>query len=476
MSKYSKLLKNTAWVFCGSVGCRTLQFLLLPYLTAWLTPAEYGVKDLLVIYATVLAGLFSFKIEDAVFFYAAGRNRQGRAGAFSLALSFTLVQSMIWGVILCIGGRIASPGSFFSEFWLWLFGITLGSVLFTLLQKFCRATDHMALYSLSGGVYTAITVAGALILIPRFRLQGYLAAILLGYFSGAFVLFAVLRPGVFWGRTAQRWIMLKKMLGYSFPVLLNTLIWIITTSFNRPLLAHWDSLEAVGLFAIANKIPLLLDSVWSIFFNSWQLSAVQEYHQPGFSRYFNRIAKLNWKIFIFACSLLTIGVVYYVPLFFGKAYYPVLRYIPLLLAGIVFSIFSGLWGSVFTASGKSKYFFYCAIITLAVSLLLNFGLIPAFGIWGAVWALTGTLFTQFLSRGYIAHRLVKLTDFGEGLIVWGAFVSILVAFYFVRLEILRRCIYGAALLLESYFLYRELKFLRKVSFLSKIPALFSLGR
>ena len=46
MSKYSKLLKNTAWVFCGSMGCRMLQFLLLPYLTAWLTPAEYGVKDL----------------------------------------------------------------------------------------------------------------------------------------------------------------------------------------------------------------------------------------------------------------------------------------------------------------------------------------------------------------------------------------------------------------------------------------------
>ena len=71
-NKYARLLKNTGIVFLGNVGSKLLTFLMLPFYTKWLSPAEYGTADLITVYTTFLFCIFSCCIQDSIFIYPKG--------------------------------------------------------------------------------------------------------------------------------------------------------------------------------------------------------------------------------------------------------------------------------------------------------------------------------------------------------------------------------------------------------------------
>ena len=69
---------------------------------------------------------------------------------------------------------------------------------------------------------------------------------------------------------------LKVMLKYSIPLIPNALMWWIMDASDKLIITFYLGVGATGVFAIAKKLPTLIDTFHSIFNQAWQISAIQE--------------------------------------------------------------------------------------------------------------------------------------------------------------------------------------------------------
>src|SRR5699024_6034075 len=91
------------------------------------------------------------------------------------------------------------------------------------------------------------------------------------------------------------------MLQYSIPLIPNSIAWWASNTINRYFILFLIGTSANGIFAVANRIPSLLSIVNSIFFQSWQLSAVEEYDSKDRNSFYTNVFNSYIKI-LFICT------------------------------------------------------------------------------------------------------------------------------------------------------------------------------
>ena len=67
MSKNKRLLKNTIIIGIGVMCTKAISFLMVPFYTMWLSPAQYGEYDLLVSYLSLFVPIITLQVEQAIF-------------------------------------------------------------------------------------------------------------------------------------------------------------------------------------------------------------------------------------------------------------------------------------------------------------------------------------------------------------------------------------------------------------------------
>ncbi|MNL22311.1 hypothetical protein D3C87_1436540 [compost metagenome] len=143
---------------------------------------------------------------------------------------------------------------------------------------------------------------------------------------------------------------------------------------------------------------------------SWQISVIEEYKKVDFEKFYNKVLKSVFTfltLFVIILSVLGQPLIQFIidPKFIG-AY----KYIPILCFSVLFSSVSSFVGANFSASRKSKYFFYSSVFGAGVALIFNFLLIPVFGLYGVVFAILLSHFAMMMSRVIYSWKMVKITD------------------------------------------------------------------
>lgn len=413
MGRYSRLGKNTVLVFFGTAGSKLLNLLMLPFYTTWLTVADYGSVDLITTYSGLMLGIISCCISDSLFIFPKSRPIKEQKEYFSSGLSFWLMSSILTG----IGCAIAKASQEWCNLhgfiidYLWvIYGVLIVSYIQGLLQQFLRAIDKMWIYSSTGIVMTVSTIVLSLILIPGRGVMGYIYALI---FSNISVSFYSLICGRLWEYFSIRSISRKKtieMLHYSIPTIPNTIMWFLMNSLNRPVLESWTGLIGVGIFAVAGRIPNLLNSVYLLFHNAWMISVLEEAKKADFTDFYNRML----KFVVITQSLLAVALAamseWIIHLFTKPDYYSAWQYIPLLVIGVIFMNVSGFVAANFAITRESKYYFYSSVWVGIVSIILNFSLIPIWGLWGACWAIIISQAVCMSARIAYSWKIVQVTN------------------------------------------------------------------
>jgi O-antigen/teichoic acid export membrane protein len=268
----------------------------------------------------------------------------------------------------------------------------------------------MKIYSTTGIVLTVSTAVFSFFIISRWGVSGYVFALILAnvlaavysfVFSGAFKYVAV---------KAIRKNICVEMLKYSVPLIPNTIMWWLVGVMNRPLMEYHLGLHAIGIFAVANKFPGILSTVFIIFSISWQISVIEEFGKEGYSDYYNKIFRLAVTGLVFFFFIITIGSKLFIRIFTTDKFDEAWKYIPVLTLGVIFSNISGFSGSTFSASRESKYYFYSSIWGGVSSLLFNFILIPRFGIMGGAISTVISFFVMAIFRIIYSWKHVKIKN------------------------------------------------------------------
>jgi len=405
MNKYKKLFNNTLIFAIGNLGNRLITFFLVPFYTFYLTTSEFGTVDLLITTINLLLPVISFSIYDAILRFVLESKDQSKE-IFSSSLIITFFGLGISVFIYPFFGMIEMFEGYFFYFYLLLIFQALNKNLL----QFVRAQNQIKLYTVSSLFMTLVTLILTIILMKYFQLgiSGYLYSLIGANLSSLVLLFLAGKVYNYIDFRSINVGTMKMLLLYSLPLIPNALMWWIMQLSDRFLVTFFLGVGANGLYAVANKIPNLLSIVNTIFFQAWQISAIEESNNSDNSAFFNSVFSILFSVMLVSTSSILLILRVLVKYLIAPEFYTSWRYIPFLLIAIVFSSFSGFLGTNYISMKKTSGILKTSVWGALANIILNIVLIPIFGINGASFATMVSFGIIFVFRVIDTRNFVRI--------------------------------------------------------------------
>ena len=365
MSKYKRLGKNTFLVFLGNLGSKFIGFLMIPFYTKWLSVEEYGTSDTILIYVSLLLTIFTLSISDSIFIFPKDQNIDKQKRYFSSGLFYSVMLLILTGFGLFCFKEILNTFNTFENIVSNIGYIYLLIVAFffqNFFQQFTQSIDQIKVYATSGIILTFLTAFFAFILIPKYKIDGFFIAQILSLFITT--IYSMFASGSFSFLSLKKikFSSYSEMIKYSFPLIPNAVMWWLVGSLNRPLMEHYLGMHAIGIFAVANKLPSLINVLFSVFMVSWQISAVEEFKKQEYEIFYNSIFKIVFIVLVFSVIVFSCFSKPLIEFIADAKFNEAQKYIPILCFSVLLSSISSFIGVNFLAGRESKYFFYSSML------------------------------------------------------------------------------------------------------------------
>jgi O-antigen/teichoic acid export membrane protein len=115
----------------------------------------------------------------------------------------------------------------------------------------------------------------------------------------------------------------------------------------------------------------------------------------------------------------------------NKGYLEMVKYLPVMTVGYIFSAIIYLFNLQIIYAKKSQYFIFLGIVVLCSNLSLNAFLIPLYGIWGAVISSVLTKLIGALTSLYFANRSYALSFEKGNFLMLLALIVIMLLFWWL---------------------------------------------
>ena len=195
------------------------------------------------------------------------------------------------------------------------------------------------------------------------------------------------------------------MIKYSIPLIPNSLSWIVITLSDRMIVTWMLGASFNGIYAVSNKFPTIINTVYNYFSVAWKESAAKALHEENSTQYYNRIYK-SLRNLVYAA---TVGVIAAVPLVFTLLihgdYNDAYMYIPILVFAVYFSNMASFFGGIFAAYMESRIVGKTTVISAIINVGVNIILIKFIGLYAAA------ISTLVSSIFIYAYRMVKIKKF-----------------------------------------------------------------
>jgi len=427
MSILKKLFSQVALYGISSIIGRLVTFVFLtPYLTRAFAPKELGIQTDLYAYAAFLLILFSFRVETAFFNF--GKNFENRAHSFLAASSILYGATFLLTALLLI---FAAPIAVWLEYpdksaFVAYFGLILAFDALAALPlarlRLENKAKKFALVKIMNLVVQIFAILFFLEIAPRYGLSFYKPENRVDYVflanliaSASSVLLLLPQFSLtFWTKNESikavfDWQLCKKILFYSFPLVLAGLAGAVNEVLDRILLKNLltgsveERLYEVGIYGGCYKIAIFMN----LFTQAFNYAA-----EPFFFRESNRqdarqiYADVSYLFNLAACAGF-VSVMLFMDLgqyFVAEAYRVGLAIVPILLLA---NLFLGLYYNLaawFKLANKTQFAAYIGFFGAAITLILNFLLIPKIGYLGAAWATLGCYLAMVLLCYVLGQR------------------------------------------------------------------------
>ncbi len=425
----SRVLKNTGYLFSSQTLGLGLSFVQSVFAARLLGIAAFGLVGIVTTFVSNVNRLFSFRMGEFIIRYLGKElteeNTEKAGAVVKVAMLIEAVTSLIaFGFLLLVaplGARYIAKDMHALPM-IQFFGIailanavyesSLGVLQVTnhfrtqaainLLQSLLTATIIVAAYFLNGSIYTVLTayLVGKIIL-------GISPAILAQYH-----LRRHLHPQ-WWKASMKQLPPINEMIQYTVSTNLSGTIKMIVSESEPLWVGYFLDNRAVGLYKLALSIinPLMMPITPFI------TTSFPEMTRSVVSRSWGQLRRLlrrmtfisaSWTIFVTLIMALfgkwLIGVIY------TQEFVPAYPATMILLAGFGLSnIF--FWNrSLLLSFGKANIPLYVLFVAAVLKVGLSFWVIPAYGINGAAWLLTGNFILTVVVMVSIGLVLIRYSE------------------------------------------------------------------
>ena len=405
MNKYKKLIGNTVIFAIGSFSSKLLVFLLMPLYTRVLTTSDYGVMDIIVNTSNLLIPIVMVSINEGIIRFGLDRSVR-KSDVLSTGLGVCLAGFLVFGLFIPLMKRV----EFISSYAMLIYAYVLAGCLKSVVAQFVRSIGYVKLYAFDGILSTFTTVMFNILLLVVFKwgINGYVLSTVFSNVLSVLFLFWIADLKKFVKPRQVSPAIAKAMLVYSLPLIPTTIFWWITNVSGRYMVTYFLGESANGLFSVAYKIPTVITMISGIFSQAWQISAVTEADDPEQTRFYSDIFS-SYQTVVFLCAsgvLLLIRPI--TAILVSEAFYPSWKYVPFLVLSVIFSCFVTFLGTFYMVAKKNAMALVTTCMGAGLNLVLNWFLIPKYGVNGAAFATFACYFTVFVLRAVDTRRIVRL--------------------------------------------------------------------
>jgi O-antigen/teichoic acid export membrane protein len=394
------IAKHTAIYSTADLLAKAVGFFLLPIYTRYLSPADYGILELLSVSLTIII-IFVQQGMHTSFFRAYSFDykdkEEDQRGIISTSYLYLLFSSFIFLGIAALFSRQINNILFQSKDYTLLVRLTFITGFFNVLStipfQLFRAKLQSVKFSLVSILRFLINVFFNIYFILKLKMG--LSGVVYGNLFTA-ILISILTFFLIYKNLSLKFSFskLKSMLSYGFPLVPGGLsIWVLSVA-NRYFLERLSTTTELGLYSLGSRFSGILELlIIQPFLTTWPSIyfplAKEENAPPTFSRlttYFLLIGSF--------CSLGIIAISNPVlKIMADQKFWGAYKVIPLLVFSVLlFGLFSLLNVGIFIQK-KTKYNPLIIGIAAIFNLLLNYFLIPPYGMLGAAYA---TFFSYLL--------------------------------------------------------------------------------
>lgn len=272
MNRNKELAKNTVIITLGKVCTQFISFFLLPLYTALLTTEQYGAVDLVSTYVQLLLPIVIFQIDQAVFRYLIDKRKdlESETELISSTLAFAFLQFILFTLlfsIILICFKI--PYGWF------LYINVLAASLSSIFLQIVRGIGDNGSYAIASFLAGFFAVLLNVVFIAGLNMKAE------GMMLATFLSNMICTVYIFFKKHIYRYISLKKisvqqirkMLGYSLPLIPNALSWWVVNASDRSIVLLFLGTSANGVLAASHKFSTMFTSIYNIFSLSWTESA-----------------------------------------------------------------------------------------------------------------------------------------------------------------------------------------------------------
>lgn len=253
-----RFLKDSLIYSIPAFVSRGLSFFLIPLYTRVLSPAEYGSLDLFTVFAAIVNLTVAFEISQGVARFYSQEQRADRKILYaSSAFWFTLICYGVFAVLMLllvdpmasiVMGQPDLENAFkIGVAYVWVNG------LFYLIQNQFRWELRSKDYAVTSLLMSLVTAMASVCFAYIFRwgLEGLLLGLLLGSLAGAVFGLFRLRESI---RFCFDLVRLREMLGFSAPLVFSGVAVWISLYIDRLMIKHFLSVDEVGLYGVGYRL------------------------------------------------------------------------------------------------------------------------------------------------------------------------------------------------------------------------------
>ena len=474
LTKEIKLLaKHSAVYSLGTFMQRIVALLLLPVYTRFLTPYDYGIKELVGLSADVIGILLASAISGAFYrFYFQYDASNDRNEVFSTAILTIGGIGLLALIPLSLSAKTMAAAvlddpelyHFFLIAFISLWFQSLNNISYNYLKankqsiKFISLSFAKMIIAITLNIYFVcflqIGIIGILI--------SNLITVVIMSLCLSFPLF--FRVGAHFSKTK-----VMEMLRYGLPLIPAQFGAFVVHLSDRFFIKEYCSIADAGLYSLGYRFGTLPGQFISDPFNQiFQPRRLEVYKQENSEYIFGRIFTYFLFLMLFAGLMIAVLTQEVLMVMADKQFWSAYRVVPLIvLATTIFSFHYHLDIGIIIAK-KTKYFAYINFSNGVVVLVLNFLLIPKYGVFGAAWA---TIFAfiykaaityYFSSKFYKIHfewvRIIKLI-LVSGAVYWlcrSIHVQSVYQSFFLKIVLVTLC-YPVGLFMVKFFSEMETK-------------------
>lgn len=399
-----RILRASTVYGLANLGIRALNFLLLPVYTRFLSPADYGVIALAETLAAFFAGIISMGFDASIqrLYFRYVDDATALGSYIGSALKFALaLQSIFIVLVLAVGPwlqRLIVPSSSVAYRFFAVATITATAMLFfnyrlVLYQAEHRPWAYAVLAFLSSALTASLCVW--LVVFARRGVMGMLGGKLIAAVACLAVALALAGPSF---RTSFHWTYVRESVSVGLPLVPHLLMALGLVTADRFILAHYRDLREVGLYTVAYTLGMIMSLITMSLNQAWA---------PVYYEVANRgeggtpiLSKMCSGLMIGLAAIACFGALIaepFVARFLDHRYMAAGRLVPWIIgAYLAHSLFS-MFGLACMQARRTKLIMASSFVGLTVNTILNFALIPHWGMYGAAYATV---------VGYIAEAIV----------------------------------------------------------------------